>query len=94
MKTCIWLLIASLVAFILLMCFASQAEDTFRDIQYGDHLCWAKAQDQTTAQCGTFAYSKSKKVALKMAMKKCQEECQQDCVLDYCEVVKKEKDND
>lgn len=50
----------------------------------GDYICWTNSIKDP--ECGTYAFSKSKSVAIKMAMDLCKDHCNDDCELSYCEI--------
>jgi hypothetical protein len=56
--------------------------------QYGNWICWYNSVYDDS--CGTFGYSKQKKVAKKVAEEKCANHCESACKLEYCEIIKKD----
>lgn len=56
---------------------------------YGDYICWhTSVKDEL---CGTYGYSKSRKVARKVSEELCAQECDAKCRLEYCEKIKKNR---
>ena len=54
------------------------------DPKKGDWICWYKSIGQEEL-CGTFGYSKNKKIAQEKGLGLCESYCTSKCELEYCD---------